>query len=136
MVTLNTLYRNKAAPEASHILIVDDEIMTVDLLKVMLRTLNHTSEGATSGHEALRLALTNPPQLIILDLMLPDMTGFEVCRKLRANASTARVPIIVFTARHDHIAREEANRAGANYFLTKPLTRAKLIEYLDIALLH
>ncbi len=68
---------------ANHILIVDDEPVTIDLMRLMLRTLNIEVEGASTGAEAIGLAQADPPLLIILDLMLPDMSGYDVCEALK-----------------------------------------------------
>jgi CheY-like chemotaxis protein len=118
-----------------HILIVDDEEPMIDLMRVMLRTLNHKASGATTGVQAINMIQRDRPKLILLDLMLPDMTGIEVCQRLKAATETADIPIVIFTARHDQTARDMAQQAGAIDLLTKPVSRNQLSDALDRVLL-
>ncbi|HRE49322.1 MAG TPA: response regulator [Aggregatilineales bacterium] len=117
-----------------HILIVDDEQQTLDLLRIMLRPLNRPIESVMNGHDTLISVEYNPPRVILLDFMLPDMTGLEVCTRLKADASAAHIPVIFYTASHDKIIETQAQDAGADYFLRKPATRAMLCETIETAL--
>jgi CheY-like chemotaxis protein len=118
----------------NHILIVDDDVANIDLFKVMFRTLNVEVQSATTGGEALEQAQSDPPLLLFLDLMLPDMTGFEVCARLKGDPATARIQIAMLTGRSDEAARQKAQEVGADHFLVKPVTRADLKALLDSAL--
>lgn len=118
----------------NHILIVDDDVANIDLFKVMFRTLDVEVQSATTGGEALEQAQNDPPLLLFLDLMLPDMTGFEVCARLKGDPATARIQIAMLTGRSDEAVRQKAQEVGADHFLVKPFTRADLKALLDSAL--
>ncbi|MGH7818992.1 MAG: response regulator transcription factor, partial [Candidatus Binatia bacterium] len=112
-----------------HILVVDDN---EDLRKVIKLSLERGSrpmkvEGAANGFEALGMIEVQKPHLIILDIMMPGMDGFEVCRRLRGNIHTAFIPIIMLTAREDAEAKLEGFRAGTDDYLVKPFNRAELL---------
>ena len=117
-----------------YILIVDDEQAMIDLLKVMLRMSNYPVEGATSGADAIALAQVAPPRLVLLDLMMPDMSGFDVCQTLRTVPGLEAVPIAILTAKHGPDVEEQAHRCGANFLLIKPVTRGQLLELVEKAL--
>ncbi len=109
-----------------YVLIVDDDPGNIELFQLMLRTLNVETLSAQLGSEALAQARQMPPALVLLDLMLPDMTGFEVCAQLKASPSTAQAYIAVLSARVDEAARQKALEVGADNFLVKPISRAVL----------
>ncbi|MFZ2961035.1 MAG: response regulator [Candidatus Ozemobacteraceae bacterium] len=108
------------------ILIVDDLPAGRHALGELLYAENYRLIFAESGPEALRMALEHDPDLILLDAMMPDMDGFEVCRRLRADPHLAEVPIIIVTALDDQESRLQGIDAGADDFLTKPFNRAEL----------
>lgn len=102
------------------ILIVDDDIDSLKLIGLMLQRQGYEVVAANAGNQALVKAVSERPSLIILDIMMPDMDGYEVCRRLRANPDTQAIPIIMFTAKtlvDDKVAGFEA---GADDYLTKP----------------
>ncbi|MBI5671502.1 MAG: response regulator [Chloroflexi bacterium] len=108
------------------ILIVDDDIDSLKLIGLMLQRHGYEVMAANAGNQALTKAMNEHPDLIILDVMMPDMDGYEVCRRLRANADTRSIPIIMFTAKtlvDDKVAGFEA---GADDYLTKPTHPAEL----------
>lgn len=108
------------------ILIVDDDIDSLKLIGLMLQRHGYEVSAANAGNQALSKATTEHPNLIILDVMMPDMDGYEVCRRLRANPETKSIPIIMFTAKtlvDDKVAGFEA---GADDYLTKPTHPAEL----------
>jgi CheY-like chemotaxis protein/MinD-like ATPase involved in chromosome partitioning or flagellar assembly len=108
------------------ILIVDDDIDSLKLIGLMLQRHGYEIMAANAGGQALTKAVSEHPDLIILDIMMPDMDGYEVCRRLRANADTRGIPIIMFTAKtlvDDKVAGFEA---GADDYLTKPTHPAEL----------
>src|SRR5207249_2235968 len=84
---------------AEKILIVDDDIDSLKLIGLMLQRQGYEISAASSGGQAIAKALADSPDLIILDVMMPDMDGYEVCRRLRADANTQSIPIIMFTAK-------------------------------------
>jgi len=84
---------------AEKILIVDDDIDSLKLIGLMLQRQGYDIAAASAGSQALSKVMTDPPDLIILDVMRPDMDGDEGCRRLRANPQTQNIPIIMFTAK-------------------------------------
>ncbi|HMG12333.1 MAG TPA: ATP-binding protein [Gemmatimonadaceae bacterium] len=108
------------------VLIVDDEPRNRDLLTIMLTPEGLDLSTAASGEEALAMVAAHPPDLILLDVMMPGMDGYEVALRLKSNKSTKSIPIIMVTALDDLKARVLGLGAGAEDFLTKPLDRAEL----------
>jgi two-component system, cell cycle response regulator len=112
------------------ILIVDDVATNRIVLKVKLEAVFYTTLMATNGRDALMRARNDAPDLILLDLMLPDMPGSDVLAALRADPATANIPVIVLSSAHDTGARLAAIGAGADDFLTKPVADAVLLARL------
>lgn len=102
------------------ILIVDDDVDSLKLIGLMLQRSGYEVTAASTGLQALAKAEAERPNLIILDVMMPDMNGLEVCRRLRANASTQDIPIIMFTAKTLIDDKVKGFEAGADDYLTKP----------------
>lgn len=111
---------NKALPK---ILIVDDEPANLKVLRQVLQDLYRLS-FARSGEAALELLQKEEIDLILLDIMMPDMTGFEVCEKVKQNPDTARIPVIFVTALKDTIDEEKGFQLGAVDYITKPIVPA------------
>ncbi|HZO82255.1 MAG TPA: response regulator [Candidatus Binataceae bacterium] len=109
-----------------HILVVDDDPDTVAILARHLQREGFVALPAISGQECLRIARETPVDVILLDLMMPEMDGFQVCRKLKENPVTAEIPVIMITARDDLDARAEGMRLGVGDFLAKPVFRRQL----------
>ncbi len=109
------------------ILIVDDEEMNRKVISYMLQNNGYLLETACNGIEALEKAEKTGPDLILLDIMMPDMDGFETCRRLKENASTAHVPVVMVTALADKDSRIRGLSAGVNDFVTKPVDTLELI---------
>src|SRR6266498_2256822 len=112
--------------DTSTILIVDDEPLGRETLASLLRGQRYLLVFAREGAEALAQAAALPPDLILLDVMMPSMDGFEVCRRLRADSRLAEVPIILVTALDDRDSRLRGIEAGADDFITKPFDRTEL----------
>ena len=108
------------------ILIVDDEIQNRKLLEVLLRHEGYLTLSATNGEEALASIAQRAPDLILLDIMMPGMDGYQVASILKAKPATSNIPIIMVTAQIDRSARLTGLNAGAEAFLTKPVDRAEL----------
>ena len=106
------------------ILIVDDEQHIIDLAKLYLEQEGYKTTSATDGKTALQKILHEKPNLIVLDLMLPELDGWEVCRRVRAESD---VPIIMLTARSDDIDRIVGLELGADDYLTKPFNPRELV---------
>ena len=108
------------------ILIVDDELLIRTLLEAMLEQEGHVTVSVGSGEEALAEVARQPPDLILLDFMMPGMSGCDVAKVLKEHSATANIPLVMVTARADGEARMAALEAGAEGFLTKPLNRDEL----------
>jgi CheY-like chemotaxis protein len=111
---------------SSLILIVDDEPLARETLAGLLYDSGYTLEFAVNGLEGLQKARELYPDVILLDVMMPGMDGFEVCRRLRADSRLAEVPILMVTALDDRDSRLEGLRAGADDFLSKPFDSIEL----------
>lgn len=107
-----------------HILVVDDEPRLLAFLRSELKTSGYQVSVAQDGKGAFRAAAARGPDLVILDVMLPDMDGFEVCRRLREISS---VPILMLTARTNDTDKVEGLDAGADDYLTKPFSTSELL---------
>ncbi|MCP4540953.1 MAG: response regulator [Chloroflexi bacterium] len=121
---------------AKRILVVDDEIESVKLIGLMLQRRGYEIIAARSGAQALEKARADRPDLIILDVMMPDMDGYEVCRKLRADPTTASMPIIMFTAKTMVDDKVAGFQAGADDYLTKPVHPEELASRIEAVLLR
>jgi two-component system, cell cycle response regulator len=113
--------------KGARILVVDDDPDTLAILGHLLRREGFDALMAKSGAECLRIVGEQNVEVILLDLMMPEMDGFEVCRKLKSTPATAEIPVILVTARDDIDARTEAIRLGVSDFLAKPVTRLQLV---------
>ncbi|MGA3230877.1 MAG: response regulator [Candidatus Binatus sp.] len=114
------------ANRVPQIMVVDDDQDTVAILAHHLRREGFVPIQANSGAQCLKLVHENEVDVILLDLMMPEMDGFEVVKALRDNAETAEIPIIMITARDDLDARAEGMRLGVSDFLAKPVFRRQL----------
>jgi signal transduction histidine kinase len=108
------------------ILIVDDEEVNVKLIKGILAPENYHLISALSGSEALSMLASNRPDLILLDVMMPDMNGFETCRKIKQNTNTKIIPVLMITALSENEHRLKALDSGADDFLSKPVDKIEL----------
>jgi adenylate cyclase len=109
------------------ILIVDDTPKNVKLLADVLSARGYVVTTASSGAEALRQVETEKPDLVLLDVVMPEMSGYEVCRKIRENSATEILPVIMVTALDPSEERIKGLDAGADDFLTKPINQAELL---------
>jgi CheY-like chemotaxis protein len=110
----------------AQIMVVDDDPDTVTILSRYLQREGFAPIEAMSGPQCLRLVVEHHVDVILLDLMMPEMDGFEVVRALKSNPVTAEIPIIMITARDDIEARSEGMRVGVSDFLAKPVFRKQL----------
>jgi two-component system cell cycle response regulator len=109
------------------ILIVDDEPENLELLEAVLAPAGHTIRKAGGGREALQAVEEEVPELILLDLMMPGVSGFDVCEMLRASERMARIPIIIVTALDQLPVKERILGLGADDYLTKPIQGAEVV---------
>ena len=110
----------------SNILIVDDDSRGRETLEAVLTGLGHNLHFSDNGLDALKQASALQPDLILLDVMMPDMDGFEVCRRLRADPILADVPVVMTTALDDKASRLQGIEAGADDFISKPIDRMEI----------
>lgn len=111
----------------SKVLIVDDNIQNVELLRAYLEELPIETDIATDGIEAMNKVKENQPDLILLDIMMPKLSGFEVCKKLKSDPTTRDIPIIMITALNEISDIERAVECGTDDFLTKPVNKLELL---------
>jgi DNA-binding response OmpR family regulator len=116
------------------IVVIEDDVGFLDLLRVHLASAGHevlTAEDAALG---LRAVITESPDLILLDLTVPYLDGFEMIRALRNDPATSRIPVVVLTGRGDDETFAEVRKLGASHFLTKPVERDVLISVIETQL--
>ena len=116
------------------ILIADDDALFCELVSFKLEAAGHQVGVASDGQAAFEAACSNPPDLILLDSMMPILTGPEVLRKLKASPETEEIPVIMLTARKGQVDIVEALRAGAADYLTKPFLPDELATRIDLTL--
>ena len=116
--------------KSTNILIVDDTHANLRLLVEMIKDRGYTARPARSGRLALQAAASNPPDLILLDITMPDMNGYEVCQHLKANPALREIPVIFLSALHETIDKVKAFQVGGVDFITKPFQ----IEEVDVRL--
>jgi two-component system cell cycle response regulator len=110
------------------ILLVDDNEQNLELLEAFLEDVGCTLRRATDGLEALRLIGQKVPDLILLDVMMPRMSGFQLCRRLKSDPATRHVPIVMVTALGEVSDVERAHDVGADDYLVKPVNKPDLID--------
>jgi len=108
------------------ILIVDDEEKNLKLIGMILQSFGYDFQTAKNGREALEKTKEYSPDLIFLDIMMPEMDGYETCRRLRADPASSFIPVVMVTALGEQDARNKGLEAGANDFLTKPIDRTEI----------
>jgi CheY-like chemotaxis protein/MinD-like ATPase involved in chromosome partitioning or flagellar assembly len=116
------------------VLIVDDDPNICKLLAFALERAGFAATTAQNGDQGLALATQKPPDVAILDVMMPGVNGYELCRRLRADTRTQRIKIIFLTARSQPIDEQEALKAGADRFLSKPIMHEDLVREINLLL--
>jgi pilus assembly protein CpaE len=119
---------------AEKILIVDDDLDTLRLVGLMLQHQGYRINAANSGIQAISMSQTEKPDLILLDIMMPEMDGYEVARKLRSDPNTSSIPIIMFTAKTQVDDKVAGFEAGADDYLTKPTQPRELFAHVKAVL--
>ena len=112
---------------ARRILIADDEPDIVTSLEFLMRGGDYEVRVAINGEEALRLAESFRPDVVLLDVMMPQRSGFEVCQKIRANPALQEIKIIMLTAKGRNAERDRGLDLGANAYVTKPFSTKELM---------
>ena len=115
-------------------LIVEDEPEANKLLGMLLRLRGYRTESAFTGREALHLVEKSPPDIIFLDLMLPDLNGYEICKILKSSKGTSLIPLVIVTARIAAENRIESFCLGADDYIAKPYTPEQIFQTVEVAL--
>ncbi|BAY11339.1 response regulator transcription factor [Calothrix sp. NIES-2098] len=109
------------------ILVVEDSPSELELMSYYLTESGYNVISATGAKEALQKALSQQPDVIVTDVVMPGMSGFELCRYLKKNPMTQKVPIVICSSKNQEIDRLWAMKQGADAYLTKPYTREQLL---------
>lgn len=112
------------------VLVADDSVTQVALLQSAVSEAGHVSVVATNGDEAMRLAASEKPALILLDVVMPNTDGFQVCRRLRKLPETANTPIVLVTSKGQETDKFWGIRQGANEYVVKPFETKALAEII------
>jgi two-component system alkaline phosphatase synthesis response regulator PhoP len=115
----------------SRILIADDNAANVELLEVFLSDLDCEIAVASDGIETLQKVATFQPDLILLDIMMPKLSGFEVCRRIKENPQTRNIMVLMVTALNELGDIERAVAAGCDDFLSKPINKLELLKRVE-----
>lgn len=113
--------------EKTKILLVDDSGTSLMMERMILRKGPYELVSARNGVEAVEMAADEKPDLILLDVMMPEMDGFEACRQIRERQETSDIPIIMVTTKGDEASVERGFRLGCNDYLTKPINGFELM---------
>lgn len=124
---IDDLDRETRQTGPSKVLIVDDNAQNLELLQAYLEELNCETVAACDGPEALDIVAKSPPDLILLDIMMPRMSGFEVCRRLKGDPKTSAIPIIMVTALNEFGDIERGVESGTDDFVSKPVNKLELV---------
>ena len=117
--------------EQRKILIVEDEVSLLKLESILLTTRGYKVSGVTDGLKALEEIKNDIPDLVLLDIMIPGIDGFEVCRRIKADPVTADLPVVMLTAKKSSADQARGVAAGADAYITKPFKSAKIIEVVE-----
>ena len=109
------------------ILIVDDDETNIAVFDMLLKLENYQTIISKNGKDAIEKTASKQPDLVLLDVMMPIMDGFEVAKRLKGDPNTNKIPIIIITALNDHSSRLKGLEAGAEDFINKPVDKAELL---------
>jgi len=118
------------------ILVVDDEIYIVHILDFSLGMEGYEVVTALDGEQALEKARAEKPDLIVLDIMMPKLDGYETCKRLKADPETKDVPVILLSAKGRNVDQKVGFEVGADDYITKPFSPRKLVERINAILGH
>ena len=117
--------------DRNRILIVEDEESLLKLESILLSSKGYQVFGATNGRSAMEELSRISPDLVLLDIMLPEMDGFEVCRLIKENPDTRHIPVVMLSARKNRQDIERGALVGADAYVTKPFKSAKVMEIIE-----
>ena len=113
------------------ILIVEDEESLLKLESILLTSKGYQVQGVANGAAALEAISEDPPDLVLLDIMLPEIDGFEVCQRIKQNEETKHIPVIMLTAKKSREDMSRGEKVGADWYITKPFKSAMVIETIQ-----
>lgn len=122
---------SEAAPTEPRLLLVDDNPTNLNVLCELLETRGYNISIALSGRQALEIAAASPPDLVLLDVMMPEIDGYEVCRRLKANAATREIPVVFITAKDLEEGVVQGFEAGGVDYITKPFYEREVIARVE-----
>ena len=117
--------------EKNRILVVEDEESLLKLESILFTSKGYQVTGVRDGNDALAAITESRPDLVVLDIMLPGMDGFEVCRAIKGNPHTNSIPVIMLTAKKSSLDLERGRLAGADAYITKPFKSVKVLEVIE-----
>ena len=121
--------QDESSVPSSKVLIADDNLQNLELLEAYMAEMPEVEAlRATDGEQTLEVILCERPDLVLLDIMMPKMSGFEVCKKMKADPETAEIPVIMVTALNEPMDMERGLESGADDYLTKPIAKQDLID--------
>ncbi|MGA1025876.1 MAG: response regulator transcription factor [Lutimaribacter sp.] len=112
------------------VLVIEDEPNIIEAINFILSRDGWSVDTHSNGHDAVDVVLAKAPNLVILDVMLPGRSGYDILKDLRAHPQTAQLPVLMLTARGQNKDRDMAQRLGASRFMTKPFSNAEVLEAL------
>jgi len=116
------------------ILVVDDEVYILHILDFILGAENYDVVTASNGEQALQKVREEKPDLVILDIMMPKLDGYETCRMIKKDPATKNIPVILLTAKGREVDQKLGREVGASDYMTKPFSPSKLIERVQAIL--
>ena len=124
---MSKLDPKKEQEKTPTVLVVDDNLQNLELLQAYLEDLDCQTIPAHDGLEAMEIVTENPPDLILLDVMMPKMSGFEVCKRVKNDPKTSDIPVIMVTALNEFGDIERGIDSGTDDFLSKPVNKLELL---------
>lgn len=116
------------------VLVVDDEVYILHILDFILGAENYDVVTATNGEQALQKVRDEKPDLVVLDIMMPKLDGYETCRRIKSDPKTKLIPVILLTAKGREVDQKLGREVGASDYITKPFSPSKLIERVQAVL--
>lgn len=135
MQTRNALWEE--GQMSNHVLLVEDEVNIIEAIRFLLSREGWTVDTHSDGSDAADVIRARKPDIVILDVMLPGRSGFDILEELRGDAQTADLPVLMLTARGQSRDREMAEKAGVSRFMTKPFSNAEVLTAVrDLLYVH
>jgi DNA-binding response OmpR family regulator len=124
-------FRKESFVIKKKILIVEDEESLLKLESILLTSKGYEVHGVGDGQAALDAITRIKPDLVLLDIMLPEIDGFEVCRRIKSNSDTKHIPVVMLTAKKSREDMARGEQVGADWYITKPFKSAMVIETIQ-----